>query len=242
MTDGKVKEALRLLGTTNGRKGIMDLEEKIQSKTVREILRNKHPQAKPAEPSALISDVDKSSSFHPIIFDDLDGRLIQKTAMRMHGSGGLSCVDAINWRRFCMCFGKDSQDLCCAIAAVGRRLATVHVDPAGLSALISCRLIPLDKNPGVRPIGICEISKRIITKAILQVSKGEILSATGTKQLCTGFDSGCEAAVYAMESMLKDLATEGILLVDATNAFNSLNRHVALHNIQTLCPALSTIV
>ena len=35
---------------------------------------------------------------------------------------------------------------------------------------------------------------------------------------------------------------EGILLVDASNAFNALNRKAALHNIQYNCPELSTFV
>ena len=30
--------------------------------------------------------------------------------------------------------------------------------------------------------------------------------------------------------------TEGILLIDASNAFNALNRRVALHNILVVCP------
>ena len=30
-------------------------------------------------------------------------------------------------------------------------------------------------------------------------------------------------------------------MVDASNAFNCLNRQVALHNIQTLCPPLANI-
>ena len=32
------------------------------------------------------------------------------------------------------------------------------------------------------------------------------------------------------------------LLVDATNAFNALNRQVALHNIRRLCPPIATIL
>ena len=35
---------------------------------------------------------------------------------------------------------------------------------------------------------------------------------------------------------------EAVLLVDASNAFNSLNREAAPHNIQHLCPTLSTIL
>ena len=37
----------------------------------------------------------------------------------------------------------------------------------------------------------------------------------------------------------QDEKTEAILLVDASNAFNSLNRATALRNIQTICPAFS---
>ena len=36
--------------------------------------------------------------------------------------------------------------------------------------------------------------------------------------------------------------TEAILLVDARNAFNSLNRQTALHNIQRLCPSLAPVL
>ena len=36
--------------------------------------------------------------------------------------------------------------------------------------------------------------------------------------------------------------TEAILLVDASNAFNAINRQASLHNIQILCPAISTIL
>ena len=34
--------------------------------------------------------------------------------------------------------------------------------------------------------------------------------------------------------------SQAVLLVDATNAFNSLNRQVALQNIAKICPSLST--
>ena len=32
--------------------------------------------------------------------------------------------------------------------------------------------------------------------------------------------------------------TEGALLVDATNALNSINRQAALHNISIICPSI----
>ena len=48
--------------------------------------------------------------------------------------------------------------------------------------------------------------------------------------------------MHAMRAIYDDPSTEAVLLVDASNAFNNLNRQVALHNIQTLCPSLSTVL
>ena len=45
-----------------------------------------------------------------------------------------------------------------------------------------------------------------------------------------------------MRAIFCDDSTEAVLLVDASNAFNCLNRQVALHNIQTLCPPLANIL
>ena len=51
-----------------------------------------------------------------------------------------------------------------------------------------------------------------------------------------------EAAVHAVRLAFQDESTEGILLVDTSNAFNALNRRVTLHNIQYICPALATVM
>ena len=61
-------------------------------------------------------------------------------------------------------------------------------------------------------------------------------------QLCTGQISGTEAAVHAVCTLFEQDDTEAVLLVDASNAFNLLNRQTALHNIQRLCPPLATVL
>ncbi len=48
--------------------------------------------------------------------------------------------------------------------------------------------------------------------------------------------------MHAVRTSFESDDNEGVLLVDASNAFNSLNRQVALHNIQRLCPPLATIL
>ena len=90
-----------------------------------------------------------------------------------------------------------------ALADVGRRIATTNVNPEGLEAFVACRLIPLDKCPGVRPIGVGEVPRRIIAKAVLRVIGNDVVDAAGPFQLCAGQVGGCEAAVHAMRSVFQ---------------------------------------
>ena len=114
-----------------------------------------------------------------------------------------------------------------------------HIHPEGLEAFVASRLIPLDKCPGVRPIGVGEVPRRIIAKAVLRIIWGDIVEAAGPLQACAGQEGGCEAAVHAMRHIFQSPESEAVLLVDATNAFNSLNRQAALHNISVTCMSTS---
>eukprot|EP00794_Sanderia_malayensis_P005044 gene5044-biopygen4106 len=68
------------------------------------------------------------------------------------------------------------------------------------------------------------------------------MESAGNLQLCAGQKAGSEAAVHAISDIFEESASDALLLVDATNAFNALNRKVLLHNIQYLCPPISTYV
>ena len=205
-------------------------------------LKKKHPVGRPVSSEVLLPPPVQDRAFHPVIFDVLDGSAIRSAALQTRGTAGPSGLDAHGWRRLCTSFQRASNDLCEGLASVARRLCTSFVDPAGISGLVAGRLIALDKNPGVRPIGVGEVVRRIISRVILSVVKLDILEAAGYSQLCAGQDAGNEAAVHAMRAIYDDPSTEAVLLVDASNAFNNLNRQVALRNIQTLCPSLATVL
>ena len=141
-------------------------------------------------------------------------------------------------------FGNKSEELCQSIAELARKLCTEQIHPDCLVEYNTCRLVPLDKGlakemtPGVRPIGIGEVLKRIVGKLLIGVIKEDIIEAVGPLQTCSGLKGGIEAAIYAMRRTYEDNATEALLLVDAENAFNFLNRKVALQNIKQICPPL----
>ena len=169
--------------------------------------------------------------------------MIRKAAIKTKGGFGPSAMDTDGWRRI-LCsnnFGDAKVDLRKAIANFIKKICTEKVSAVSIEAFVACRLIPLDKNPGLRPIGVGEILRRITGKVIVSVLKKEVVSSAGSLQVCAGQEAGSEAAIHAMEKILKEESTEAVLLVDTENAFNSVNRKVFLHNISILYPAISII-
>ena len=248
MMEGKVRSALRLISEGNIGQPLR-LDNLVENgntnnppETVLEALLNKHPPKQPAKESTIVTPNIQLTEPHPIIFDKIDGQLIRSTALKMDGAAGPSGLDTAAWKRLCTSFKTASAELCNMLALVARRLCTCLVDPHGLSAFVACRLIALDKCPGVRSIGIGETVRRIIGKTIATTITEEIQDSAGPLQVCAGHISGCEAAVHAMHRVYESRETEAILLVDASNAFNSLTHRAALRNIQHLCPTLSKII
>ena len=90
-------------------------------------------------------------------------------------------------------FKKSSSNLCDALATMTKRLCTEYVVPVSIEAITVNRLIPLDKGEGaVRPIGIGEVIRRIIGKCVINVTKWEVMDASGSLQVCAGQKSGRE--------------------------------------------------
>ncbi len=175
----------------------------------------------------------------------IDADLIQQCIKYISGAAGPSGADAEMWLRI-LCskqLKKKPLELCNAVADLAKKLASQFVDPKALDAFNACRLIPLVKDvDGVRPIGIGEILHRIVAKAIVKTVNKDVVEATTPIQICSGIPSGVEAAVYAVRAIYDNPSTECVLLVDAANAFNSMNRNVALKNIQVTCPQFSTFM
>ncbi len=67
-----------------------------------------------------------------------------------------------------------------------------------------------------------------------------MIGPNGSLQVCAGQPSRIETAIHAMRYICDADDTEAILRIDASNAFNSLDRTAALHNLRILCPTMAT--
>ena len=101
-------------------------------------------------------------------------------------------MDADGWKRILTSreFAESSTDLCKTIANMIKKLC-IDKDLANtLEAFLSCCLVPLDKNPGLRPIGVGEVLRRIVGKVIVSTLRDDIITTVAPLQVCTGQESG----------------------------------------------------
>ena len=234
--DGKISAALKFI-SDEADSGILELNEETLGG-----LAEKHPEPSPVlEHSLLFGPINKASTHE---LDAIDEQSILKAAQLTRGSSGPSFLDADQYRHI-LCSRKykhEGKELRMQMAAFAKRLATEIIDPAMLESYVACRLIPLNKNPGIRPIGVGEVMRRIVGKTIGSVLKDDIQEAAGPLQVSTGLKGGAEAAIHSMREIFSEEGCDGVILVDASNAFNRLNRSVALHNIQITAPSFAPVL
>ena len=179
-------------------------------------LREKHPNTQEAPLGPLL--------FGPVegvpvsAYQKINGEIVRYATLRTKGSGGPSGVDANGLRRILASksFKKSGTDLCAEIAAMTRRLCTDW------------------------PIGVGEVIRRIMGKCVMHVTKPDVIDASGSLQVWADLKSGSEVAICAMRNIFEAEGTDAVLLIDASNALNALNRAAALHNIRVLFPNLQS--
>ena len=84
-----------------------------------------------------------------------------------------------------------------------------------LEVFLVCTLTFIDKNRGVRPIGIENITRRILGCTVMIAFIRNILESAGDIQLFVDQRVGCEAAVQALSSIFRKDDSDVILLLDA---------------------------
>ena len=142
MWEGKTQAALKIL-SKNYENGVLKIDDDILTD-----LKSMHPPPADVKQDSLL--------FGPInelphcYFQVIDKIMIAK------GAGEPSHIDAEQFRHMLLSkkFKTEASELREQLAVLARTLASDIVDPKSIKALTNCRLIPLNKNPGVRPVSV----------------------------------------------------------------------------------------
>ena len=239
MLEGNVRAAVRWLTERSGGGVLKPCDSTTiggTSMTVLEALNLKHPDPC-TPPDWVLPSMDKL----PFLEDsEITGSHILTIAHQLQGGAGPGGCDASHWRDVLLRYGTSSTRLRDSVAGLCRHLCNSIVPWDSIRALVASRLIALDKCPGVRPIGIGETLRRIIGKAVCLATRLDAALVCGSDQLCAGLQAGIEGAIHGMNQLFSAHQDEGtgwgVLLVDAANAFNSLNRAAMLMHARVLWP------
>ena len=70
----------------------------------------------------------------------------------------------------------------------------------------------------------------MIGKAVSNATRFDIEEVCGVRQLCAGIRAGIEGAIHALNDVYDDQCDDGwgVLMVHASNTFNSVNQIAAL--------------
>ena len=235
--EGKLRAAVRYVTDREGG-GLLqptDTDEKSGEPIV-DVLRSKHPEEQVPE-AADLHVYDEVPDFVDL---DITADVVEKVAKKLSGSAGPGGVDSSSLQSWLLNYGVESRQLRKACARLAEWLANTHPPWAAYRALINGRLVAIDKCPGVRPVGIGELFRRLVAKCVLLVAGEEAQIACGVDQLCGGLEAGIEGGIHAMSSIWDAHSFEeqwGFLLVDARNAFNEGNRGHMLWNVRHEWPS-----
>ena len=74
-------------------------------------------------------------------------------------------------------FGCASEDLKVVVSSLSDWMANSSPPWAAHCALMACRLVALDKSPGVRPVGIGETLRRALAKVVMKAAGDQAKTA-----------------------------------------------------------------
>ena len=171
MSNGNINGAIKLL-SDNMQNGILPLNDETLK-----LLKQKHPDRKAPTNDASLSDT--PIQIHSVRFEDIDSDMIRQSALKTRGGAGPSGLDRDGWRRILTsnCFGTEPSDLYASLSKLTKILCSINQEENSLEPLLASRLIPLNKNPGLRPIGIGETLRRIIGKTVARLLKQDVVDS-----------------------------------------------------------------
>ena len=161
--------------------------------TVRDTLLRLHPKAK-VPPSHLL---ELRGNLPNLLTLDVGAGDAQTVASKLSGAPGLSDFDSYNLRICLLRFGRENELLREVVGDFIRYLSNTNPPWAAYRAFMSNRLIALDKLPGVRPIEIGEIWRRLFEKVVISLAGADVQLACGTDQLCSGLKAGIEGGIHS---------------------------------------------
>ena len=108
---------------------------------------------------------------------------------KLSGAAGVLGAEAIELRNWLLHFGCASEEVRFIVARLADWMANSYPPWSAYFSLMACRLVALDKNPWVIPIGIREDLCRALAKLVLREASDQTKTDFGQLHICSGVEA-----------------------------------------------------
>ncbi|CAI8046120.1 hypothetical protein GBAR_LOCUS25494, partial [Geodia barretti] len=145
---------------------------------------------------------------------------------------------------FCPSPNRANHTLLC-LSRVVNLLCAGKLPHAVIPHLCGASLLPcLKKGGGLRPIAVGEVLRRLTSKCAARAVLPDALQILSPLQVGVGLPAGCEAILHSVMNIHESPSIPAdhrfTLLVDFSNAFNSVDRTALFHEVRTRIPTISS--
>ena len=164
-------------------------------KRVIEVLLTKHPGACPPTAAILDTYPGRPPELIPM---DITNTMVTEVAGRLSREAGTEGTDSLILHNWLLRFGAASGELRLIVADFIEWLGNERLPWSAYRALISVHLIAMDKQRGVRPVGVGKTWRQLMAKYVLWVTGQDYKTSCGTEQLAIGVEDGIEVVICDM--------------------------------------------
>ena len=157
---------------------------------------------------------------------DITEDAVKSVAQKISGSSALGCKDPEALQGWILDFGKNRKIFHSSFKTLVGWLSNNSPPWVAYCEFMSGCLNTLEKQPGIRPVGIGETWRHIFANIVLEVKGTESTSTCQDKHICAVIKGGIGGAVHRDQAICDSKSTTKywiFLLVDAKNAFNEIN-------------------
>ena len=237
------RRAKRAVEAGQYRKGIQALTSggiAPASVEIRDEMLAKHPQSpppppltSPTPPSAQVTEADVARALRSFPTDSAPGPSLLR-------------ANHLKEAVFCPSPDRGNKALL-SITATVNHLCAGRGPPDVIPHLCGATLLATNKKGGGhRPIAVGEVLRRLVSKCLSRSAQSAAHRILTPLQVGVGVKGGCEAIVHAVSRTLEDPTlppdSKWTLLLDFSNAFNSISRASMFSEVRSRIPSLSAWV
>ena len=137
--------------------------------------------------------MEKYPKRYPFTEDD-----VTWVASKLSGAAGALGAEAMELQNWLLCFGWAYEELIVAVSRLAYCMDNSSLPWGAYRALMACRLVAFDKQPGVRLVGIGEMLRQALAKLVMRAAGDQAKTECGNLQLCAGLETVIEEATHAV--------------------------------------------